>query len=246
MERIYFNTYLKGNNDKYYSPSTLIRVTEDIFEKNLNNLRKEINEQQILVTSKNITTYLEERFEFENPKVKKRLDNPNKDMNKKELVQKISDEFIAVRYSYDSFTLNYFKKYTEIVRKKALLLIDIIDGIGHKNIDHIKEEIKQLDIVLDKDGRILKGDIIRLLTPTISNINILKEKTSKANDLSTYLAFKASDFSLIKDLNEDEIYPDKSLQIYDLLNDYKEDNVKLTENQKQLIEKDNKKIVKHF
>ncbi len=47
--------------------------------------------------------------------------------------------------------------------------------------------LESIDIELDEFGNIKKEDIIRLLTPTIYNINEFKKKIKDANDLSTYL-----------------------------------------------------------
>lgn len=85
----------------------------------------------------------------------------------------------------------------------------------------IQDLITELDIQLDANGNISKEDIIRLITPTVYNIESLNKKVSKANDLSTYLTFKMSKHSLYKDgWSEEEIYPSSLLQIKNLYNDH--------------------------
>ena len=76
---------------------------------------------------------------------------------------------------------------------------------------------------------------------------MLEEKVEKANDLSTYLTFKESKHTLLKDgWSESEIYPASSLQIQSEMNDWRDDNVKLSNNQKKILQKSqekNRKIV---
>ena len=123
----------------------------------------------------------------ENPKLKQWLDERD---NKKECLNKqltmdeqfeennqyFSNMFALNKYKFDPYTLEYFNKYISIVRKKILILLDIIEKIGNKNTSSIKDIILDLDIELDAKGNILKEDIDRLIKPTVVNIHILQEK----------------------------------------------------------------------
>ena len=105
--------------------------------------------------------------------------------------------------------------------------------------------LTELDIVLDENGNVLKSDIVRLITPTIYNINDLNEKLAKANDLSTYLTFKMSKHSLYRDgFSEGEVYPSQSIQINSLQYDYIQGNVRLSENQRKTLEEERSKSLK--
>ena len=152
---------------------------------------------------------------------------------------------MASRYCFEPYTLEYFKKYTTIVRNKIHLLLNLIEKIGHKDSQTIQDVLADLDIVLDENGNILKSDIIRLITPTVDNINDLNAQLSKANDLSTYLTFKISKSSLYKDgFSEKEIYPSQAIQIKDLYCDDMPGNVKLSERQQQALKEDQGKVMK--
>ena len=73
---------------------------------------------------------------------------------------------------------------------------------------------------------------------------MLEEKVEKANDLSTYLTFKMSKHSLHKDgWSESEVYPMSSLQTQSDMNDWRDDNVKLSKKQKINLKKETRKKV---
>ena len=131
-----------------------------------------------------------------------------------------------------------------LIRKKALLLLNIIEKIGNRDCRSIQNLLLDLDIKLDEKGNILKEDIIRLITPTVYNINELKEKVTQANNLSTYLFFKRSKEYLYKaGCSEEEIYPTEAIQIKSLYYDYLKGNVALSANQKaELQEQENRNI----
>ena len=170
--------------------------------------------------------------------------NDNKCLNKQftmdeqfeESCKYFSNMLALKKYEFEPYTLEYFKKYIKIVRKKVLILLDIIEKIGNKEVSAIGNIMEDLDIVLDKKGNILKEDIERLIKPTIANINILNDKLNKANDLSTYLTFKISRQSIYRnDFSENELYPLPSLQDKHYLGFNREEYVPLSKgHQKQL------------
>lgn len=143
----------------------------------------------------------------------------------------------AGRYYFEPYTLKYFHIYSTIVRKKANTLLDIIEKIGNRESISINDLLLELDVNLDSNGNISKDDIIRLITPTVYNINELLEKITKANDLSTYLTFKMSKNTLYRDgWSESEVYPTESLQIKNLCYDHIKGNVPLSNNQRVELE----------
>lgn len=125
------------------------------------------------------------------------------------------------------------------------MLLNIIEKIGNRDIISIQNLITELDIQLDENGNISKEDIIRLITPTVYNIEKLNEKVAKANDLSTYLTFKMSKNSLHKyGWSEGEIYPSSSIQIKNLYYDHVRGNVPLSSNQKSELEQEQRRSMK--
>lgn len=161
--------------------------------------------------------------------------------------QEFVDGLIARRYYFEPYTLEYFKRYSNIVRNKTLLLLSIIEKIGNRDCMSIKDLMSELDILLDENGNILREDIIRLITPIVYNISELNEKVIKTNDLSTYLTFKMSQHSLYKDgWSEGEVYPTESLQIKYLQNDYIKGNVPLSNNQIAELENQQIRSMKNF
>ena len=148
---------------------------------------------------------------------------------------------------FEPYTLEYFNRYSNIVRNKALLLLNVIEKIGNRDTISIQDLITELDIQLDGSGNISKEDIIRLITPTVYNIGELNEKISKANDLSTYLTFKMSKHSLYKDgWSEGEIYPSSSLQVKNLYYDHVRGNVSLSSAQRTELEQEQRRSMKKF
>lgn len=241
MEKLNFETYFKDSNRKYYDSKYIITILESILGKKLDEIKKEVKNAKVSVTKEEITEFLEKRFE-EDPKLKKRIESsrPKRsnnigkwtDEDIENASQEFGDELSAGRYYFEPYTLKYFNKYSNIVRKKALQLLNIIEKIGNKNVSSAQDFIVDLDIQIDEKGNIKKEDIIRLITPTVYNIKVLNEKILKANDLSTYLTFKESKHSLLRDdISEGEIYPSSSLQIKNLYYDHVRGNVPLSSNQ---------------
>lgn len=257
MTNLNFETYFESTNNQYYDSKYIITILENILGNKLDDIRNEINNTRVIVFNEQIIEYLERKFEEENPELKKRIEKPKVKRNKnivewtEEDIEASSQEFIdnisASRYCFEPYTLEYFKRYSNIVRNKALLLLTIIEKIGNKDSMSIQDLILELDIQLDETGNISRNDIIRLITPTVYNISELNEKVIKANDLTTYLTFKISKHSLRRDgLSESEIYPNQSLQIKDLYYDYIKGNVPLSNNQRTDLKQQQKNVMKKF
>ncbi len=252
MENLDFEPYFESTDTQYYNPKYIITILENILGSKLDDIKNGINSTQVTVSKEQITEYLEKTFEREDPELKKRIESP-KPKRKKNIVewtdedikassQEFADSLSAGRYYFEPYTLEYFKRYSNIVRNKALLLISIIEKIGNRDCMSIQDLMSELDVQLDENGNVLREDIIRLITPTVYNISELNEKVTKANDLSTYLTFKMSKHSLYRDgWDESEIYPSESLQIKNLYYDSLKGNVPLSNNQKIEIEKQERK-----
>ncbi len=275
MEHLDFEPYFESDANKYYDSKYIVTILENILGNKLDDIKNEINNTQIVVTKGQITEYLEKKLEEEDPELKKRIQKrkldsqksiknrknnfedekdegisfknygPLTDKEMKELSQVFVDDLAIIKYQFDPYTLEYFKRYSNIVRNKALLLISIIEKIGNRDCMSIQDLISELDIQLDENGNVLKEDIIRLITPTVYNISALNEKITEANDLSTYLTFKISKHSLYRGgFSESEIYPSKSLQIKKLDYDYIKGNVPLSNNQKAELKDQQRRSMK--
>lgn len=255
MSNINFETYFSESENEYYDSKIITNILENILGKSINEIKKDVNDNQIVVTREKIEKYLEQKFIEEDPELKKRIESPSPKRSRniaewtKQDIENSSQEFVddlsVARYCFEPYTLEYFNRYTAIVRNKVNILLSLIEKIGNKEIQPIQELLTELDIVLDENGNVLKSDIVRLITPTIYNINCLNEKLAKANDLSTYLTFKMSKHSLYRDgFSEGEVYPSQSIQINSLQYDYIQGNVRLSENQRKTLEEERSKSLK--
>lgn len=257
MESLNFDSYFESADNQYYDSTFVITILENIFGTNFDDIKNTVNSTQVVVTKEHITEFLEKKLEEENSELKKRIESPKSkrsynivkwnDENIEVSSQKFVDGISAKRYYFEPYTLEYFNKYSNIVRNKALLLLNVIEKIGNRDTVSIQDLITELDIQLDGSGNISKEDIIRLITPTVYNIGELNEKVSKANNLSTYLTFKMSKHSLYKDgWSEGEIYPSSSLQVKNLDYDYVRGNVPLSSTQRTELEQEQIRSMKKF
>ena len=176
----------------------------------------------------------------------------------------------------DELNFEHYFENKDIKYYDSKYIITVLENILGGCLDDIKNKIKNTQIVVNEEQireylekkfeeedlelkkrvekpktreskELTKEDIIRLITPTIYNISYLGETVTKANDLSTYLTFKMSKHSLLKnDLSERDIYPTKSLQIKDLYYDYIKGNVPLSDNQRTKLKEEQNKIMKNF
>ena len=236
-------SYFNSNN--YYDPNIIIHILEDVIGKDYNSIRDYIINSDVKVNESEITNFLNQSFLDCDSKIKKRVNTSDlRYANSDRLFgedqgsylkncSEYLDEYLAVRkYTFEPYTLEYFKKYISILKSKILVLLDIVCNINSDILEY-------LDIVLDSNGYMSKEDIVRLITPILYNINLLDKMVADANDLSTYLSFKMSRFLVYKNgLSDNEIYPSKSLQIDNLL--CSEDGyVALSSNQRKKLEKKN-------
>lgn len=255
MESLNFDSYFESVDNQYYDPKFVITILENIFDTNFDDIKNTVNRAQVVVTKEQITEFLEKKWEEENPELKKRIESPKPkrsgniakwtDEDIKASSQEFVDGISAGRYYFEPYTLEYFNRYSNIVRNKTLLLLNVIEKIGNRDTISIQDLITELDISFDGSGNISKEDIIRLITPTVYNIGELNEKVTKANDLSTYLTFKMSMHSLYKDgCSEREIYPSSSLQVKNLYYDYIRGNVPLSSTQRTELEQEQRRSMK--
>lgn len=252
MSKLNLENYFDSTKNKYYDASILVSILEKNLGKSLYEIKNDVNNAKISVTRDEIEEFLERTFQEENPGLKERIEKPKPRYNKpfdewaeqdiKDSSQRFIDKISAGRYHFESYTLEYFNRYTTIVRNKALKLLNIIERIGTRQSITIQDLLVELDIQLDENGNITREDIIRLIKPTIQNVGELDEKITKANDLSTYLTFKMSKHSLYRDdWSEGEVYPTKSIFVKDLHNGYSYGNIPISSRQEQELHEELRK-----
>lgn len=255
MTNMDFENYFNTNEDGYYDAKIMITILEDIMGKPIEEIRQDVNNKQITVTRRQIENYLERRFAEEEPELKERISKPinrrskyiaNFDEQNIQVLEALEfkDTITALKYQFEPYTLEYFDKYTTIVRNKINLLLDIINKIIIKDTTSIQETLTDLDIMLDQNGDILRDDIIRLIIPIIYNMNELDAKVSQGNNLETYLNYKMSESALARDgISENELYPTKKIQIKSLTDGHT-GNIPLSKHQKNKLKKRLKKSMK--
>lgn len=239
------------SEDKYCDSILIIKILEDIMSKSFTCIKNDVTQCNVFVDSNQIEEYLNKKFEIENLELRQRIEGEkpkkvrsiNFDQVNLEYIRNSSQEFIdgleAQRYAFSPYTLEYFKTYVSILKRKISRLLDLMEKIAYKDSKSIQQLLDNLDIKLDDAGNILKSDIIRLIKPTIYNIKALCEQVNKANDLSTYLTFKMTKHSLCRDgIDESEIYPNEALQVKNLLCDNSNGCIPLSENQEEKIRKE--------
>lgn len=135
-------------------------------------------------------------------------------------LQQKSYTLIEKKPKFEPYTLHYFKKYTEIVKRKCLSLFQMIDFIEKNQKILLQDEkmtgemLASLDITLEPNGGIYYPDAIRLSLALIENINELSHVVECANNLDTYLYFSLSpDYCTQCGISENDLYPKENLQV---------------------------------
>lgn len=237
----YFEHFF-GIEDKYYNPSSIIFFLEKVLGKSFDEIKESVDSFKIVVSSEEIECFLKQKLVEDDPLLKKRIDSYSKFDNRAlddilGASLEFNDRISYSKYCFEPFSLEYFETYTTILRKKLFVLLNIIEGIANKSFP---DELSDLDIVLDEDGRILNSDMVRLVTPTVYNYNDLCNKVLMANTLSTYLTLKMKKNSFESmGISLEDLYPTESLQIQNFDNDNLNGNVKLSKNQRDLLSKKN-------
>lgn len=261
MARTKLDKYFKDKQERY-DASYMIKILEDMLGKSFEEIKNYIETAKIEVTYEQITEFLDRKLLEEDPELKKRMEDRKKAANGyhgivdlvnvteeeiDEAANYFGDQLAADRYTYYPYTTTYFERYTDIVRSKARKLLNIIEKLANKDTESIEKILKDLDVNVDKDGKISKVDLCRLVIPTIANTKMLEQKLKEANNLETYLTFKLSiDLIYRRGNSEDEYYPSRSLQYFGDLMYYHEDYVELSQNQKDEKERIRRENSRHI
>lgn len=222
----------------YYNPNIIIKMLKNSLNESYYEINDFVNKASVKLKEKDIKKFLEDKYLESHPKIKEEKERLK---NKKDIdseTKKFAINLEYGKYKYEPYTLEYFNKYIEILKKKCINLIKIIDGITEETIS--KDVLKELDINLDENGNILMFDVLRLTEPFIYNYNELKKMVERANNLNTYLEFKLSlDYVYRNGFSENELYPLEKLQDEheEMFSKSKEGYIPLTEKQKELLRK---------
>lgn len=243
----YLNKYVDDNND-YCDCKHIILALEYVLNSNLDNIKKNVQGAKVNVTYEQINTYLNYMFLMEHLDVKKRIDNRNINNVSYKFIKKssndIQDDLISQKYTLEPYMLKYYKKYVDIVKRKSLLLLSMVENIGKNNLTLLKPLLNDLDIQVI-DGKILKEDIVRIIEPMEYNYYLLAQKVKRANNLNTYLSEKISKETLFKaGISEDEIYPTLEIQVRNLDYDDLNGNIRLSERQEEVLRNEQVKRIK--
>lgn len=254
------NRYAIYGEDGYYiNPLVMTSIIPEELNlsMSINEVINYIKNADVQLTEQEIKNYLREKFEQDDSELYMRQKNrkglsSNPTKWTEEDIQNASQQFVddlaAIKYQYDSYTLEYFKKYIDILKEKSLSLFEIVNKIQNIALGKINDEdeinqiinlLSEYDIKILENGNIYYQDLIRLLTPLVENVLELKEKIKSANSLETYLSFKISKHSLYKDgFVEDDIYPKRALQVKVLGFDNK-GYIRLSNKQREVLQKEN-------
>lgn len=193
---------------EYVSIDIIKETLYEILHIKYKKLKKYIENISIKITNDDIKNYLTEKR--------------NIDESRSEIINRYNPVLIKQNCSLNPFAFHYYKKCINILKEKInklLYIIDNIDNMFYEKLSYNKElefnnYLLQFDIILDKENKLIKRkDAIRIITPILENIDMLKEIEEKANNLDSYIGFRLSDKSSIKyGLNENGIYPDIKLQ----------------------------------
>lgn len=254
------NRYAIYGEDGYYIDSLVMTsiIPEELnLSMSINEVIDYIKNADVQLTEQEIKNYLREKFKQDDSELYMRQKNRkrlNGDPTKwtEEDIQNASQQFVddlaVIKYQYDPYTLEYFKKYIDILKEKSLSLFEIVNKIQNIALGKINDEdeinkiislLSEYDIKILENGNIYYQDLIRLLTPLVENVIELKEKVESANSLETYLSFKISKHSLYKDgFTEDDIYPKRALQVKAYEFDTK-GYIRLSHKQREVLQKEN-------
>lgn len=237
-----------GENGYFIEPFIIHTILVDELKLGMsyNGMKEFINEASITINEDEIEEFLDKKFEEENPELKKRMETPRTTSSIIKLGKASTERFIdglsAGRYYFEPYSLKFFKIYISILKEKCKTLFSVLEDLEKCKSGELTEETKQRFLDLDfhiSNGNIYITDAERLADAIIYNFKDLYDKVKQGNNLETYLSFKESRESLLKDgIMEGEIYPSKQIQIKDSHNSYQKQFIALSDAQKEQVKKE--------
>lgn len=205
------------DNDGYYIDSILIPIMV------ADNLRYDLsfNELKEFVKQIEVNIHQEELNNFLEQKKKDAFSLLTEKLESKEKRKEMASLLLELRYSKDSFTLEYFKNYLEERKKKCVTLFSIYEDIEAVKMEKelTKESVdrlQKLDIHFNECGYVYYEDALRFTETIIINVKDLFEIGDFANRLENYLDFRVTRESLEEARKRNlEIYPKEEVQLLD-------------------------------
>lgn len=216
-----------------------------------------VNGASITITEDEIKEFLSKKMDEEQPGLKQKLGEEMKTSsiisftsdekeNRRKIdasIRKMKDMTTAYRYYFEPYSLQYFKIYTSRLREKVQSLFSVLNDIDRCKSEELSEESKQrlkdLDFHINSKGNLYFKDAERLADVIIDNVKDLCEKVNAGNNPETYLTFKDSKHSLMKDdIWPSEIYPRKEIQIKDRYYAHRSGFIALSEAQQTQVQKE--------
>lgn len=252
------NYAVYGINGYYLEPWLITRIIIDKIKIGMSfvELKRFIKECEITISADEIIEYMDKKRQEKYSQLELQNKTNDKispvslpeDAKEEEKAQYFVNELADYKYRFEPYTLEYFKKYVDILKIKCSSLLKLLEYLDkRKSMEISKDEwqaILDLDIRVNEEGNIYWEDINRLSETMVYNILDLYEKVKKGNDPSTYLDFKISKEKLYRDgVFESEIYPKKKLQLNDTIVGSSKEFIALTEKQgpvKKLVSNKNK------
>lgn len=256
------NYAVYGINGYYLEPWLITRIIIDKIKIGMSfvELKRFIKECEITISADEIIEYMDKKRQEKYSQLELQNKTNDKispvslpeDAKEEEKAQYFVNELADYKYRFEPYTLEYFKKYVDILKIKCSSLLKLLEYLDkRKSMEISKDEwqaILDLDIRVNEEGNIYWEDINRLSETMVYNILDLYEKVKKGNDPSTYLDFKISKEKLYRDgVFESEIYPKKKLQLNDTIVGSSKEFIALTEKQgpvKKLVSNKNIMIEK--
>ena len=252
------NYAVYGINGYYLESWLITRIIIDKIKIGMSfvELKRFIKECEITISADEIIEYMDKKRQEKYSQLELQNKTNDKispvslpeDAKEEEKAQYFVNELADYKYRFEPYTLEYFKKYVDILKIKCSSLLKLLEYLDkRKSMEISKDEwqaILDLDIRVNEEGNIYWEDINRLSETMVYNILDLYEKVKKGNDPSTYLDFKISKEKLYRDgVFESEIYPKKKLQLNDTIVGSSKEFIALTEKQgpvKKLVSNKNK------
>lgn len=183
-------------------------------------MKEELPNLKINVDKNQITQFLEQQLQEKDRELYQKINSCSYNPDDMEL---IVDNLKLEKYTFEPYSLEYFKRNVMIYREKSLRLFYLItDIINSKKKDFLAnssliDQLNRYDIKVDSSGNIYYSDIDRLVNPFVYNLDNMLEKLEEANSLNTYLNFHISKESIYEyGMDEDELYPDERLQLNEI------------------------------
>ena len=214
------------SENEYVDPKLIELELHDRLNLSLNEIKNYVASAGVILSSDDIKNYLDRSFKNDHEYIY----NSIKNNDYLDLSDKFEKQLVEKEYSYEPYTLKYYKNIVSIYKGKCIGLLNIIEHILNKKTNGILDLLNEYDITINSNGFILYDDIFRLVDPFVYNYKMLNIKLREANNLNTYLVKKVSLDRLYRaGGSEDDLYPSEKLQSYAYSNN--EGYIPLTNNQ---------------